>query len=178
RLDREHRTLETDRALTDRMWQVLKGRGLTIVYQPILRLADRRVSGFEALSRFAAVPLRGPDAWFAEAAEVGVLEELELTAIRAALPGLDAVPRDAYLSINLSPATAVTPGLVDLMATVPGERVVLEITEHAAVEDYDALSEALRPLRAFGVRLAIDDVGAGFSSMRHILRLQPDLLKL
>lgn len=57
-------------------------------------------------------------------------------------------------------------------------RLVVEVTEHAAVDDYRALKAALGRLRAAGVRLAIDDVGAGFSSMAHILRFQPDLLKL
>ncbi len=177
-LEREQRRLEDTRVLTDRMWHVLNGRGLRTAYQPIVRLADRRVSGFEALARFAMPPVRGPDVWFAEAAEIGFTEELELAALRNALGGLDRIPEDAYLSVNLSPATAVAQGFVDLMANVPGERIVVEITEHAAVEDYDALTEALRPLRAFGVRLAIDDVGAGFASLRHILRLRPDLLKL
>lgn len=58
------------------------------------------------------------------------------------------------------------------------DRLVLELTEHAAVEDYEQLSRALEPFRAKGMRLAIDDVGAGFASMRHVLNLKPDLIKL
>jgi len=61
---------------------------------------------------------------------------------------------------------------------VPAGRIVLEITEHSPVSDYDVLRRALEPLRELGVRVAIDDVGAGFASMRHVLRLDPDLLKL
>ena len=55
---------------------------------------------------------------------------------------------------------------------------MIEITEHAPVADYDALAQAIRPLRAHGVRLAVDDAGAGFASLRHILRLSPDVIKL
>jgi len=68
--------------------------------------------------------------------------------------------------------------LVELMSELPGHRLVLEITEHATVEDYDALRAALRPLRGRGVSVAIDDAGAGYSSLRHILALEPDLIKL
>ena len=58
------------------------------------------------------------------------------------------------------------------------DRLIIEITEHAQVEDYVQLADALAPLRACGARLAIDDVGAGFASLRHILRLEPDIVKL
>jgi EAL domain-containing protein (putative c-di-GMP-specific phosphodiesterase class I) len=57
-------------------------------------------------------------------------------------------------------------------------RVVLELSEHDRVEDYDAVLGALAPLRARGMRLAIDDVGAGFSSLRHIVLTSPDVIKL
>ena len=56
--------------------------------------------------------------------------------------------------------------------------MVLEVTEHAPVEDYDQLNRTLRTLRARGIRLAIDDAGAGFASFRHIVRLAPDFIKL
>src|SRR5207302_1055710 len=58
------------------------------------------------------------------------------------------------------------------------KELVIEITEHAPVEDYDGLNEALRSFRERGGRLAVDDAGAGFSSLRHILRLVPDFIKL
>jgi EAL domain-containing protein (putative c-di-GMP-specific phosphodiesterase class I) len=59
-----------------------------------------------------------------------------------------------------------------------GNRLVLEMTEHAVVEDYDALQAALAQLRRFGIRVAVDDAGAGFASLRHILSLVPEFIKL
>jgi EAL domain-containing protein (putative c-di-GMP-specific phosphodiesterase class I) len=64
------------------------------------------------------------------------------------------------------------------LATLPLDRVLLELSEHDPVHDYDALRAALAPLRARGMRLAIDDVGAGFSSLRHIVLAAPDVIKL
>jgi EAL domain-containing protein (putative c-di-GMP-specific phosphodiesterase class I) len=121
--------------------------------------------------------MRSPSAWFAEAAEVGLGAELELAAIRAALARLDDFPADVTLAINVSPATALDPRFTDLLRDV-ADRLVIEITEHAQVDDYDALESALAPLRERGAQVAIDDVGAGFANLRHILRLAPDIMKL
>ena len=81
------------------------------------------------------------------------------------------------LALNVSPATALDPRFCELLLGV-AERIVIEITEHAQVDDYDALAAALAPLRERGAQLAIDDVGAGFANLRHILRLAPDIVKL
>jgi len=78
----------------------------------------------------------------------------------------------------MSPATAASPRFAALLEPYPVERVVLEVTEHARVEDYEGLRAALREMRRMGVRLAVDDAGAGFASLRHILRLDPDLIKV
>jgi EAL domain-containing protein (putative c-di-GMP-specific phosphodiesterase class I) len=82
------------------------------------------------------------------------------------------------MSLNLSPETTVSPRFLELLEQVPGERVVIEVTEHAAVEDYDALDPVLQRIRGRGGRLAIDDAGSGYASLRHILRLAPDVIKL
>jgi EAL domain-containing protein (putative c-di-GMP-specific phosphodiesterase class I) len=156
---------------------VLDSKGLAMAFQPIVDLIDGSVVGYEALARFALGPERPPDAWFAEAEAVGLGRELEAAALRSALAHLDRLPAETYLSLNASPLTAVSPFLKRLLADV-GERIVVEITEHAPVADYDALREALGELRAQGVRVAIDDAGAGFASLTHILRLMPDLIKL
>lgn len=166
------------RQQVERIRGVLEGDALSMVFQPIVELHDGKVVGFEALSRFAAEPRRTPDLWFGEAASVGLLVDLEMAALRIAFGHLDLVPPDAYLSVNLSPESVLSPRLVDARAGVPGERVVIEVTEHAPVDDYETLNEALAGLRAIGCRLAIDDAGAGFASLRHILRLAPDIIKL
>ena len=94
-----------------------------------------------------------------------------MAAARAALRQLDRLPADAYLSINLSPDAASSAELEPLLAAAPLDRLVIEVTEEAPVEDYDALAEGLAGLRGQGLRLAVDDAGAGFASLRHILRL-------
>ena len=109
---------------------------------------------------------------------MGLGVELELVAIRAALARLDALPAGVRLSLNVSPAALLTPELVEALAAVPGARLALELTEHAPVEDYAALGAALAGLRSRGVQLMIDDAGAGFASLRHVLGLHPDAIKL
>jgi EAL domain-containing protein (putative c-di-GMP-specific phosphodiesterase class I) len=148
------------------------------VYQPIVDLVSGAVVGFEALSRFASSPPRPPDQWFAEAASVGLGVELELHALRAALAERHRMPEEVYLSLNVSPQTAMSPLLFDLLEGSPCERIVLEVTEHVGIEDYDALSESLRRLRSRGLRIAIDDAGSGYASLRHILNIRPDIIKL
>ena len=120
------------------------------VYQPICTLAGSTV-GAEALARFRGPPARGPVRWFAEADEVGLLRELELAAVRAALVGLPDLPEHVFLAVNVSPSTLCTAAFLRLIAASDGPRLVVEITEHARIDDYDALREALDALRDFGV---------------------------
>jgi EAL domain-containing protein (putative c-di-GMP-specific phosphodiesterase class I) len=158
--------------------RVLGGEGLSVVLQPIVELDGGRVVAVEALSRFAGEPRRSPDVWFADAAALGLGVELELLAIRAALTHLHELPRHARLSLNVSAATMCTPDLFEALAAIPGERLAVEITEHAPIDDYTALRAALISLRSRGVQLMIDDAGAGFSSLKHVLDLHPDVIKL
>jgi EAL domain-containing protein (putative c-di-GMP-specific phosphodiesterase class I) len=176
-LDREGLESEKRRLESSRIRSVLDGDGVNVEFQPVFDLTNCRIVSLEALARFWTEPMRSPSAWFAEAAEVGLGAELELAAIRAALARLDDFPADVTLAINVSPATALDPRFTDLLRDV-ADRLVIEITEHAQVDDYDALESALAPLRERGAQLAIDDVGAGFANLRHILRLAPDIMKL
>lgn len=173
-------------ALDEESWQLrimrirdLLDRGdLPMVFQPIANLQTGDVVGVEALSRFPGSRELSPDKWFNEAASVGLGVQLEILAVRQAVRVLDDLPEGAYLSVNVSPAVAMSADLGKALDGVPLDRVVLEITEHSQVLDYDRLNLALVALRARGVRLAIDDAGSGFSSLRHILRLSPDIIKL
>ncbi len=148
------------------------------VFQPILRLDERRVIAFECLTRFHAAPQRTPDVWFAEAAETGLGVALEVATMRKALSALPAFPAEVALSVNVSPAVVVSDQFAALFAEAPLDRLVLEITEHAQVADYGSLHQALTPLRRRGLQLAIDDAGAGYASLRHILAFAPDIIKL
>jgi EAL domain-containing protein (putative c-di-GMP-specific phosphodiesterase class I) len=157
---------------------------LRIVFQPIIATDSGRLVGAEALSRFEAVNPADlpapPDAVFADAASVGLGVELELLAVRCALLAAEALPGDLYVSLNVSPAALLSPRLTDCLlgSRLSLHRIVLEITEHVSVTDYDGLAARAHELRDLGVRLAVDDAGAGFASFRHILRLGPEYIKL
>jgi EAL domain-containing protein (putative c-di-GMP-specific phosphodiesterase class I) len=145
------------------------------VFQPIVDLGSRKTVGFEALTRFAD-GVR-PDVRFEAADRVGLGTELEWATLDAATRDADALPEGAYLSLNVSPAVvADVERVVGLVARGP-RPVVLEVTEHAAVANYATLCEALVTLRGFA-RIAVDDVGAGYAGLRHILEIRPDILKL
>jgi len=162
----------------ERVERVIQEREFSMLFQPIIDVDRDAMVGVEALARFTTPPLRGPEMWLAEADAVGLLVELDLVLARAATDQLPDLPADAYLAVNVSPETAKSDGFAELLrATVPG-RIVLEMTEHAPIDDYDALRLALRRPRVAGVRVAVDDAGAGFASLRHIVRLEPDLIKL
>tara|TARA_R110000787_G_scaffold94105_1_gene196656 strand:+ start:714 stop:2003 length:1290 start_codon:yes stop_codon:yes gene_type:complete len=161
-----------------RIEDVLARGALSMVYQPIFDLGQMAPVGYEALCRFTDEPKRTPDAWFNEAAEVGLSERLEMAALTQALAKLPELGADQYLSVNASPDTIVTEAFAALLADQPLYRILLEITEHARVEDYELLLQALEPLRRRGLKLAIDDAGAGYASLRHIVQLQPDIVKL
>ncbi|HEY0844832.1 MAG TPA: EAL domain-containing protein [Noviherbaspirillum sp.] len=167
-----------NRQIEKRIRSVLDGNSLSIMYQPIYDTSSRTVTGFEALSRFSDGPARSPDIWFGEANAVGLGEQLEEKAIALALEGLPHLPQNAYLSINISPEHVLNGSPERLLAKVPLERIVLELTEHVAVAHYQELLARLRPMRDRGMRIAVDDAGAGFASFRHILHLAPDRIKL
>jgi len=178
RLDQEAGEAERRNETVRRIQQALEGRQLTVVFQPIFDLERERMVGAEALSRFAGEPRRPPDAWFSEAASVGLGVDLELRAVETALQHLSQLPAEVYVSVNLSPDAVTSGRLLEVLAPVALERAVVEITEHAPVVDYEALAEALEGFRSGGGRVAIDDAGAGFASLRHIVRLAPDIIKL
>lgn len=162
----------------NRVQAIIEQGGPDIVFQPICNLQDTRVVGVECLSRFPTDHHRTPDAWFAEAATVGLSTQLENCAIRNALRALQHLPADMYMAVNVSPETVMAADFERLFHEVDAMRIVLELTEHAHVEDYGNLRHSLDGLRTQGLRIAVDDAGAGYASMRHILNLQPDIIKL
>jgi EAL domain-containing protein (putative c-di-GMP-specific phosphodiesterase class I) len=176
----EERAAAADRAArAAALLSTVDGPGPTIVLQPIVGLRSGTVVGFEALSRFGERP---PADVFAEARELEVGVALELAAARAALEVLPRLPLGTYLSINLSPQAVIDTRVVAMLTGAVdaglGRRLVVELTEHEQVEDYDVLLAALSDVRSGGVRLAVDDTGSGFASLQHVTRLRPDVLKL
>lgn len=178
--DQVKATREND-VIRDSIQDKLDAGGFDLVFQPIVNLSSNRIAGFECLSRFASKPYRPPNIWFEEARLVGLNEQLEIAAIRRAIDRLSALPDDLYLSVNASPDVITGEKLVPLLLSVDAKllkRLVLEVTEHEVVPDYEMLHQKLNPLRTAGVRLAVDDAGAGYSSLSHILQLRPDIIKL
>ncbi len=159
-----------------RLGPVIRRRGPVVVLQPIVDLATGLRIGAEALSRFPREWDKAPDVCFAEAHSVGLGHQLELLALDRAADHLAVVP--GYVAMNVSPETLLLPECTELLGRLPLPRVLLELSEHEQVASYAALTSILTPLRAAGMRLAIDDVGAGFSSLRHIVLTAPDVIKI
>ena len=160
-----------------RVSEMLDGHAITIFQQPIHCLASGDPVGVECLARFPNTKQRGPDAWFEDAERVGLGVELEMAAVRNALETLGHVPQGKYAAVNVSPATVLSGAVERELAGVETTKLVLEVTEHQQVGDYAGLARELDKLRG-KVRIAIDDVGTGYSGLRHIVDLKPDLLKM
>jgi EAL domain-containing protein (putative c-di-GMP-specific phosphodiesterase class I)/DNA-binding NarL/FixJ family response regulator len=179
----EHQARDADRApkraevSLERIREAIDGDVLYTVFQPIVDLADGRIRGVEALARFLTRPRRSPETWLSEASNHGLLTQLELAAASRALGHLDRIPERVYVSVNVSAQTLCTPGLLQILQAVPARRVVLELTEHSPIVDYAEVAGCLADLRRLGSRLAVDDVGKGFSGLGHVVELSPDLMK-
>lgn len=150
---------------------------LVTVFQPVVELDSGDCVAYEALTRFPHDVGWTPRDWFAHASALGLGEKLELAAVAAALAHLPDVPEHIALAVNVSPAVAITDEFFDLVAPF-APRLIVELTEHEPVEDYDVLSERLDDLSSLGARIAIDDVGAGFAGLRDTFRLDPDVVKI
>jgi EAL domain-containing protein (putative c-di-GMP-specific phosphodiesterase class I) len=164
------------RADTQRINDIIENHRFDIVLQPIVNLSSGRAVGYEALCRFHG-SIQPPDVLLADAYRVGLSSELEVALAGAALELLPSLPRDTYLSVNVGAELLASPQMCQLMQG-PMNQVVFEMTEQRAMTDYPATIAAVARLRDAGGRLAVDDTGAGFSSLSHILRLQPDIVKL
>src|SRR3954454_5859157 len=149
------------------------------VFQPIVDL-DRGVAcGYEMLARFVSPIKASPLAWLAEAARRELDTQLEAMLVEAGLDALGWLPDGCFLTINVSPRALGSEHVAALLAARESlEGVVIEVTEQAVVEDYDDLEYVLRSLRAAGAAIAVDDAGAGYASLHHIVELRPQFVKL
>jgi EAL domain-containing protein (putative c-di-GMP-specific phosphodiesterase class I) len=171
----EQRRLER---LGSGLQELIDDERIVIACQPIFDILTGRCLGVEALSRFGE-PFSRPDVTFAAAEEVGLGLELERLAIRTAWPIMDELGAGQFLTINVGPIALLE------LARRANERtdldlsnLVIEVTEHVGVESYPDLRHQLSPLRQQGLRLAVDDVGAGYASLHHIVELRPDFVKV
>jgi EAL domain-containing protein (putative c-di-GMP-specific phosphodiesterase class I)/DNA-binding response OmpR family regulator len=159
-----------------RLERILTAQEFHMAVQPVVDLEMPVTVGYEALARFDDGV--APDLRFAEATRADLGTEFELAAIAAAVAGSDALPAEAFLSVNLSPQTLIsrTDALRDMLVA-SGRKMVVELTEHAPIDDYAVVREAVVSL-GDRVALAVDDAGAGYASLRHILELRPAFAKL
>jgi EAL domain-containing protein (putative c-di-GMP-specific phosphodiesterase class I) len=161
----------------ERIDGILQAGSIEMVFQPILDIRSRGLAGVEALARFPVEPQRPPNVWFDEAWTVGRGVDLELAAVAAALTQLKHLPPEAFLAVNVSPETISSTRMDVALVGLPTDRLILEFPERAPVNDHYALTQAVNRLRSNGVRLAVDDAGAGFEDLSNILELTPDIIK-
>jgi EAL domain-containing protein (putative c-di-GMP-specific phosphodiesterase class I) len=155
-----------------------RGEGVTSVYQAIVDTRRGSVVGYEALTRFTGASI-DPEQWFAAARRHGCAAELEAVALRSALIERANLPANCFLTVNVSP---------DLLASAPVRAVwldegdlgglIVELTEQVPIESYLSLEPDLNQLRAAGALIAVDDAGAGYAGLRHLLSLRPALIKV
>jgi EAL domain-containing protein (putative c-di-GMP-specific phosphodiesterase class I) len=176
-LEGEIEDVDDLRRQLERVELALEPGSVDMVFQPLFDLTTGAVVGAEALARFPIEPMRPPNVWFEEARTIGRGVDLELAAMDVAVSRLAELPAGAFLSVNLSPETVVSPRLPHVVAGLAAERLVVEVPERAAVEDPIELFDAVQALRAGGIRLAADDAGAGLENLSHILELRPELIK-
>ncbi len=171
---------EEDRDAASRAWveQIVRTRDFSLVFQPIFDLEDGSMLAAEALVRFSAWGSKTPAAVIALAHRVGLGVELEVAIAQAALAHLSELPPTALLSVNAGSAALASGGITDALLDAQAERVIVELTEQLQVDEHARIARMQQDLRAGGARLAIDDAGAGFASLMHILRVAPDFIKL
>ena len=163
----------------DEFRELLAPGAIRAVFQPIVRHADLQPIGYEGLARFPTPPglvALPPDVTLAAAGRLGVRQDLEV-ACWAAISEAGTPPAGRLLFINVAPDALGHPGLLELAAQLP-ERLVIELTEQDAVQNTALLRERLRPWIARGALVAVDDAGAGFTSLEYVADLRPDFLKL
>lgn len=181
-LDVETDTVAEVGAVTrEQVEAVVEAGGIPIAWQPIVSLETREVLGYEALARFASLEGEeelSPAAWFAAASSYGIRQRLELAAVRDACAGLADLPPAVFISLNVSPATVADPAFKDAIEGVAGDRLILEIAEDAVADASDDVQEALSSLRDAGVRIALDDTGSGLVSLRQLLDIRADIIKI
>jgi len=165
--------------------RVLKDQGVNSVYQPLVNLGSQRVIGYEALTRPPSGPFATPDRMFRAARKNGMLWSLERTCRKSAVTDLPPMDGDQLLFLNVERESFHDPdllganflGRLDRAGLAPS-RVVFEVTEHSRTKDYEGLRRLLGQYRRLGFRLAMDDVGAGYSGLQAIAELEPDFLKV
>lgn len=167
--------IDTNRA---RIKKALEDDTINIVFQPIYDVKFDKIIGYECLSRFNNTEELSTHDWFEQARECNLDIELEIASFLKAIDYLSSIPLDQYLSINLSPNSICNTKTLSTIKNFDLSRVIIEITEHEKIKDYAEFNRSLLTLRRKGARIAIDDTGAGYASLKHILEIDTDKIKL
>ena len=147
------------------------------VYLPVVQLKERHACGYELLARFSGGPAAPPAMWFESAAKLGLTAPLERRIMRAGFATADALPEGAFVAINITAEALVSKQIQELFGQRQNyDNIVLEVSEKDTQEP--GVTDALAPFRARGGRLAVDDIGAGFSNLRDVIALKPDIIKV
>lgn len=165
---------------------ILNRAAVTTLFQPIVSTLEERVVGFEALSRGPSnSPLHSPLTLFAAARHHGILTELEMLCRERAISRFRSLGLPGKLFLNVSPESLLeqqhyrgqTLALLEANG-LTADQIVIELTEQAPIEDLSLLQSALHHYRDMGFSIALDDLGAGYSSLRLWSELQPEYVKI
>ncbi len=158
----------------------IKGRTFNMLYQPIVNVEDHSIYAYEALVRCAAPELKNPHVLFNVADQGDRIWPLSRVLREMAISSVPQLPENAYLFVNLHPQDFDDPQLMapDPLLVQYASSLVLEVTERTAIHDFNKFRRKLSVLRELGLRIAIDDLGSGYSALSHVAELDPDLIKL
>ncbi|HYN70307.1 MAG TPA: EAL domain-containing protein [Candidatus Eisenbacteria bacterium] len=173
--EQRHRTSGSSADVKAEIERIIRDRTFRAIFQPIVTLADGVILGYEGLTRFDDDS--PPEARFVQAADCGLGLDLEQATLETVLVAAGDLPAGGFLSINVSPALVLEGVRLKQALSDAPRPVVLEITERERVDDYAELRAAIARI-GVPLRWAIDDAGAGFASLRHILELRPQFVKL
>lgn len=174
------------RRVEDELRAAIAGSEVKAVYQPIVRLRDRRVRGFEILARWQhpRLGLLLPEQFLSLAEQTHQIDALTETLLRQACRDMARLPPDLTMSLNISPAQLGDPELAPRLLRIiregghPASRFEIELTEDAVMEDIELVERTLDQFRAAGLAIALDDFGTGFSNLSNLQRLRFDRLKI
>ncbi|WP_255354780.1 EAL domain-containing protein [Frankia sp. R43] len=197
-----HRGHADDDHVRSVIGEIIDSGGPTMVFQAMFDLPTHGIVGAEALARFPRFPspdglrtapgsgssgdpggrradgVLSPAQWFEQATSVGLGIDLELAAIRAALAELPRFPRGLALSVNASPATIASGRLTELIDGPSADQVVVEIAEREGNHELPTTLDRLLELRDLGTRIAVDNVGVAYASLRRMVQFLPDVVKM
>ncbi len=179
----QHKRERRTKALT--LKEVIKTGAIQAVYQPVVDLMAKRAIGYEALTRLTTKSFAGPDQLFQAAYENDCIWKLERLCRMHAIRGAGDFGANRLLFLNVEPDSFYDPVLRSeetskllREANLKASQIVLEITEHSAVQDHAAFRQMLSYFQFHGFRLAVDDVGSGYSGLQSIAELRPDFIKI